>query len=227
MKQLSLVSLVLMSGCGPQVLKLADLKLAAPRFEGSREGSTALSMLFSWDTKKVPCGPIDKLSGRVDKEQAVVTNAAVDMSKPGGCAFPTLTLAPASSAAEREVILDDDRNPVTMTVTTLESAHALPTTVSHTLHVGDAVSWSYSNMGSNIATWKITWKPTSGDEVTWAEGTGPIPAVGANVPAGTAMSSGTVTLFSTANAIIRGCTGADLCTVDVTDRSAWAASVVP
>lgn len=221
---LGLASSVLLA-CGPPQLTLAQLTSA--KLAVTRDGTAPLEATLSWDLTKTPCGAITGLTGKVDAVSGTVTNT---VSKADGreCEFPHFTAAPMASTADRVIAFEDGASTISLTVTTLDAARASPVTTSHALRVGDSVVWTFSGNGGDVGPWRIFYTPTGGGaEATWAEGTGPIMSVGAQIPASAANSSGTVGLTWSALAVIRSCNKAQTCEANITDRAAFAVSVSP
>jgi hypothetical protein len=212
------------SACGPPQLTLAQLAPTA-KVSATRDGRNTVKVVLSWDEKKVACGTVTNLVGRIDEETGTVTGGTPKEDKT--CEFPTLSVNPMSASRDRVIVFDDGRSKITMTVTTLEAPTASAVSMVRNVRVGDDVVWTFSGSGGDVGPWRIFYTPTNGTAAQWADGTGPIMSVGTTVPASAANSSGTVGLAWSALAVIRGCEGAQTCEATVTDQAAYAISVSP
>ena len=217
-----------LSACEPPVPTLG--KLSSPVISAQRRMGKELLVVLSYDTKKTPCGAVEKLHARLDGVELSGSPGQRIVNEKDGtetCEFPNYSVSVANSTAPREIVVTDDVYSVKMTLDTLNVGSANPESPPATLRSGYTLRWAAAPPSTGTSSWNVIFTPEGGSPITWGEGANLPSNFSVTVPPVLAAASGTVAATWLVNTAVTLCEGASSCTATIQGAGTFPAVVAP
>jgi hypothetical protein len=224
----ALVTLALLAGCGPATPELG--KLISPVITAQRRNGGALQVILTYDNTKTACGAVQNLRATLDGQNVAASPGSFDpmaMNEAEKCQFPGFLITPEMRTTPREIVFTDDVTTMNMTLTTLNLGTAIADSPPATLRSGYMLRWLTSMPPEGTTSYKLSFTPTGGAEVTWAEGSTVGSTLTTPVPNQTSSASGTVTLSWLVNSTVTKCEVATACTAIIQGAASFPAVLQP